>query len=169
MNINPVFTTNGNYSISSDGEVILIELLDYELTFDRIQFSDVQEDTYNISADLIFCVLDVNDNAPTSPVPTALMINTPESSIGVSEFTMRFYSNDVDSNLNGTVTFMLVDNGTLNNNRLFTISSDGILQNNVPLSQNDFTIIVQATDGGSPAFSSQTSFTLTITTNIGNI
>ena len=166
MNINPVYSsTYENLSISNNSEVSLIELLDYES--ERIFFSDVQEDSYNISADLIFCILDVNDNTPTSPLPTSLIINTPETYLNVSAFTMRFYSDDLDSNINGNVTFMLIDNGIPNNNSLFRISSDGILKNIVSLRQNIFTIIVQATDGGSPALSSQTNFTLTLNTRIG--
>ena len=167
MDIVPDFSISNDSTISNDGEIALVDSLDYESDTERIIFSDVQEDTYNISTDLIICVLDVNDNVPTSPVPTFLTMNTPESNVSVSDFTMRFYSDDADSDLNGIVTFSLVD-VTPNNNNLFRIDSNGTLLNIEALTEGMFTIIVQATDGGSPALSSQTNFTLTVATGTGN-
>ena len=153
-------SSNQYFQVSNLGQVALQEniTLDYENTTQRRLTTTITENTIaSVTAEVIICVLDLNDNTPSQPTPSSLKIQVFGSQLNSSNTIVRFSSTDGDSNDNGRVTYRLT------NDSVFNISSAGVLQNVVNLSPGTHNVTVVAEDAGSSSsLSSSTVFSLTI-------
>ena len=133
-------------------------MLDYENTSQRLLTASITENTVSpVTADVIICLIDLNDNPPSIPSPSSLTIRVSVSQLNSGNVIVRFNSIDPDSNR--SVTY------SLTNETVFSITSAGVLQNIISLDPDTHNVTVVAQDAGTPSMSSSVLFSLTITTD----
>ncbi|KAI6658157.1 Phosphatidylinositol phosphatase PTPRQ-like isoform X2, partial [Oopsacas minuta] len=166
-NTSPV-SSNPNFQVAIPGPVYLqVNILDYE-NVDQRRDTTVITDTSSLeAAEINICLIDLNDNIPTPPSPDSLTIEINTTELSVNNTIVRFNSTDADSNANGLVMFKIDSNST--NAANFSLTSAGVLENTDPLPLGDYSVGIEAYDGGSTSLTSTTTFVLTITENSSNI
>ena len=154
-------SSSSNFQVASSGSITLQAgvSLDYEDPDQRRLTTVVSENTTTNTANVTFCLTDVNDNSPTSPTPTALSISITTSDLPIDRVIVRFDSSDADSNKNGLVIFT-TDSAD------FSLTTGGVLVNTAALAPGDYTADIMAVDGGSPSLTSTSVFDLTIVADI---
>ncbi|KAI6660768.1 hypothetical protein LOD99_10216, partial [Oopsacas minuta] len=108
VDIIPSYTSSNElFQLTSSGLISLRESvsLDYENTTQRRETSVITESSTNVTASVIFCLIDLNDNIPTPPSPDSLTIEINTTELSVNNTIVRFNSTDADSNANGLVLF----------------------------------------------------------------
>ena len=151
-------TSSQNFEVTTSGQLSLQEniVLDYENTSQRLLTASITENTVSsVTADVIICLIDLNDNPPSIPSPSSLTIQVSVSQLNSGNVIVRFYSIDPDSNR--SVTY------SLTNETVFSITSAGVLQNIISLDPDTHNVTVVAQDAGTPSMSSSVLFSLTIT------
>ena len=157
-------SSNPLFQVESSGLIFLkvITPLDYENIAFRRLTTVITESPTDI-ASLVICLTDLNDNSPTQPTPDAITISVVTTYLAANNTIIKFTSTDADSNQNGFVLYRIVSTTTSAAN--FTLTSSGVLENTNSLPPDEYCIVVEAFDTGSPSLSSFTTFALTISRN----
>ena len=108
------------------------------------------------SVEVVVQLSDVNDNSPTFTTNTTSITISDSTTENITIITV--HADDIDSEENGQVTYTLQTVASLTVN-----AETGVVAVGPDLIAGVFSVLVTATDGGSPSLSSQLTLTLTIT------
>ena len=139
----------------------------FENTADHRLLTVVSEATTSNTADVTICLTDLNDNTPTAPSPTNLTILINSTKLSANNTIVRFSSTDADSNKNGLVMFRI--NSSSTNAANFSLTTAGVLENTNALLPGNYSVVIEAFDGGSTSLTSTSTFILTIASNTGKL
>ena len=155
----------GKFTVSSEGNVIVTQLLDRENTSQyalTILAQDGSSPRHSATTCVVINISDINDNPPEFVQPMVSVSLLEDSPPGRSLITL--VANDNDVAINAQVVYSVhTDNASS-----FAIGSEsGILTTRVMFdfetSPSLMLVIVLATDGGSPRLSSEAQVTVTLT------
>ena len=155
-------SSNSDFQVESSGDITLQQSVsfNFENTADHRLTTVVSEATTSNTANVTICLTDLNDNTPTAPSPTDLTISITPLELSANNIIVRFSSTDVDSNENGLVMFRI--NSSSTNAANFSLTTAGVLENTDALPPGDYSVVIEAFDGGSPSLTSTSTFNLTI-------
>ena len=152
----------GKFTVSSEGDVIVTRLLDRENTSQyalTVLAQDGGSPRRSATASVVISISDINDNPPEFVQPLVSVFLLEDSPPGRTLITLVAIDNDVA--INAQVVYSVhTDNASS-----FAIGSDsGILTTRVTFdfeaSPTSMTVIVLATDGGSPTLTSEAQVTV---------
>ncbi|XP_060602144.1 cadherin-23-like isoform X2 [Ruditapes philippinarum] len=161
--------TDSKFTIDgSSGELILTDELDFEtassnpytLVINAVDSNAVSPRTG--SANVIFTILDKNDNAPTcSPLVNSVSIDEEATTLPTTLLTLN--CNDADATTNAILTYTLTTVNGATGTTLFTVDTSGAVRAANALDYEttlQHTILIEVSDGGTP------SLTVTATVNV---
>ena len=159
-------SSNSDFQVASSGGITLQQSVsfNFENTADHRLSTVVSEATTSNTSNVTICLTDLNDNTPTAPSPTDLTISI-NTDLSANNTIVRFNSTDADSNENGRVMFRIDSSST--NAANFSLTTAGVLENTDTLPQGDYSVVIEAFDGGSTSLTSTSTFNLTIASNTG--
>ena len=158
---------NSPFDVLSDGQIIVDGPLDADIADPvytiTVQVTDNGTDPLTSEAEFTITVLDVNDNPPQF-VPSAIFSGAIQENIPPQVSVLQVSATDVDSGLNGDVSFSFADLSVANH---FSINSNtGVISSVIQFDREirDFySFAVLAIDGGTPSRTSNATVSIAIT------